>query len=149
MHSNFQIHFSEENHDILSWKFQKGLNVTIGSVKGLSPNRWQAITWTLMVISIYDAQWHYKAMMSKKLKQLECRHSENTPTGPYYPYYWIISDLKSKQDKTNLQKLPKIQILQNSLHMTHPLKLLDKMKVNESLISQINRIISFNFVQHI
>ena len=41
----------------------------------------------------------------------------------YYPYYWVILDPKSKEDKvkvTNLKNLPK-------LHATHLLKLLNKM----------------------
>ena len=42
----------------------------------------------------------------------------------------FTSEPKSKQDKvkvTNPKKLPKIQILQENLHVTYLLKLLDKM----------------------
>ena len=53
-----------------------------------------------------------------ELEQLECLRSEDTPppTPPPpphdYPYYWVISDTKSKEDKvkvTNLKNLPKFQ----------------------------------------
>ena len=43
---------------------------------------------------------------------------------------WFTSVPKSKQDKvkvTNFKKLPKLQILQKTLHATHLLKLLDNM----------------------
>ena len=53
------------------------------------------------------------------------------PPPPHdYPYYWVILDPKSKEDKvkvTNLKNLPKFQILIQMLHATHLLKLLDKM----------------------
>ena len=55
------------------------------------------------------------------------------PPPPHdYPYYWFILDPKSKQDKViNLKNLPKLQISESwkkkPLHMTHLLKLLDKM----------------------
>ena len=56
---------------------------------------------------------------------------EYPPLPHDYPYYWFISDPKSKQDKlktTNLKKMPKIQmsiILQKSLYATYLLKWLD------------------------
>ena len=60
------------------------------------------------------------------------------PPPPHdYPYYWVILDLKSKEDKVkvrNLKNLPKWQILNfetNFIHMTHLLKLLDKMCKDE------------------
>ena len=53
------------------------------------------------------------------------------PPPPHdYPYKWFTSDPKSKEDKvkvTNFKKFPKIQILQEILHATHLLILLDKM----------------------
>ena len=53
------------------------------------------------------------------------------PPPPHdYPYHWVILDPKSKEDKvkvTNLKNSTKFQILKRSLHVTHLLKLLDKM----------------------
>ena len=50
-----------------------------------------------------------------------------------YPYYWVILDPKSKKDKvkvTNLKNSPKFQfvlISKQTLHVTHLIKLLEKM----------------------
>ena len=52
-----------------------------------------------------------------------------------HPYYWVILDPKSKEDKvkvTNLKNLPifffwNLWILKQTSHVTHLLKLLDKM----------------------
>ena len=63
--------------------------------------------------------------MGPQLEQLECLPSEDTPPPPHdYPYYWVILDPKSKQDKvkvTNLKNLPKVQIFEfwNKLYMWH------------------------------
>ena len=57
----------------------------------------------------------------------------DTPRPHDYPYKWFTSDPKSKQDKvkaTNLKKNAKnsnFEILQETLHATHFLKLFDKM----------------------
>ena len=61
-------------------------------------------------------------VMQQQLEQLERLCSEITTPHPhppppphYYPHYWVILDLKSKQDKvkvTNLKNLPKVQIFQ-------------------------------------
>ena len=51
-----------------------------------------------------------------KLEQLECLRSEDIPPPPHdYPYYWVILDLKSKEDKvkvTNLKNFPKFKIFE-------------------------------------
>ena len=47
-----------------------------------------------------------------KLEQLERLHSEDTPLPHDYPYYWVLLDPKSKEDKvkvTNLKNLPKFK----------------------------------------
>ena len=53
------------------------------------------------------------------------------PQPPHdYPYYWFISDPKSKQDKVKITNLPKIQFVKNfakTLNATHLLKQLNKM----------------------
>ena len=53
------------------------------------------------------------------------------PQPPHdYPYYWFISDPKSKQDKVKITNLPKIQFVKNfakTLNATHILKQLNKM----------------------
>ena len=55
------------------------------------------------------------------------------PPPPHdYPYYWFTLDPKSKEDKvkvTNLKNLPKFQIFEywKKIHVTHLLKLLDRM----------------------
>ena len=74
--------------------------------------------------------WHQ--MTTHCLKQLERLHFETTPPPPPpppppphdYPYYWFISDPKSKQDKvkvTNLKNSSKIQILEfcKKIHTQH------------------------------
>ena len=52
------------------------------------------------------------------------------PPAPHdYSFYLVILDPKSKEDKvkvTNLKNLPKFQILTQTLHVTHLMKLLDK-----------------------
>ena len=58
------------------------------------------------------------------------------PTPPHdYPYYWVILDPKSKQDKikgTNLKNLLNLQLsFEKTLHATQLLKLLDKMGTYE------------------
>ena len=47
-----------------------------------------------------------------KLEKLERLRSEDTPPPPHdYPFYWVILDPKSKEDKViNLKNLPKFQI---------------------------------------
>ena len=57
------------------------------------------------------------ASNSNKLEQLERLRSEDTPPPPPpphdYPYYWVILDPKSEEDKvkvTNLKNSPKFQI---------------------------------------
>ena len=55
---------------------------------------------------------------------------DNTPPTPWLPILVIHIRSKSKKTKSKLQilkKLPKIQILRETFHMTHLLKLLDKM----------------------
>ena len=79
-------------------------------------------------------QCHTSLRCQQKLEQLEHLRSEDTPPPPPpphdYPYYWLILDPKSKEDKVkvkNLKNLPKFQILKQTLHMAHLLQLLDKM----------------------
>ena len=80
-------------------------------------------------------QCHTSLRCQQKLEQLERLRSEDTPPPPPppphdYPYYWLILDPKSKEDKVkvkNLKNLPKFQILKQTLHMAHLLQLLDKM----------------------
>ena len=66
-----------------------------------------------------------------ELEQLEHLHSEDTPLPPHdYPYYWVILDPKSKEDSQHykFKEFAKISIfLKQTLHVTHLLKLLDKM----------------------
>ena len=66
------------------------------------------------------------------------------PTPPHnYPYYWIILDPKSREDKVkvkNLKNLPKFHIfliLTQTLHATHLLRLLDKMRKYEMDLTSI------------
>ena len=53
------------------------------------------------------------------------------PPSPHdYPFYWVILDPKSEEDKvkvTNLKNSPKFRIFKQALHATHLLKLLDTM----------------------
>ena len=68
-----------------------------------------------------------------KLEQLERLRSGMPPASHGYPYQWFTSDPKSKQDKVKVKfkkkntKNSNFDILQETLHATHPLKLLDKM----------------------
>ena len=68
-----------------------------------------------------------------RLEQLERLCSQIPPTTPWLPIGHTSDSHqipKSKQDKVkdkSLKKLPKIQILQEILHATYLLKLLDKM----------------------
>ena len=71
-----------------------------------------------------------KKKTKTKLEQLEHLHSDDTsPPPPHdYPYYWVILDPKSKEDKvkvTNLKNSPKFHFFLN--FETNLLKLLDKM----------------------
>ena len=66
------------------------------------------------------------------------------PSLPHdYPYYWVILDPKSKEDKiklTNLKNSPKFVfflILKPTLHVTHILKFLDKMCTYEMDLTSI------------
>ena len=73
----------------------------------------------------------YGVKYHNKLEQLERLRSEDTPPPPHdYPYYWVILNPKSEEDKVKVTKLknsPKFQIFKQTLHATHLLKLLDKM----------------------
>ena len=77
----------------------------------------------------------WREMLTRKVITRTTRTSAfwGYPPPPHgYPYYWVILDPKSKEDKvkvTNLKNLPKFQnwILKQTLHATHLLKLLDKM----------------------
>ena len=55
----------------------------------------------------------------------------STPPPPHdYPYYWVILDPKSKEDKvkdTNLKNSPKFNFFKQTSHATYILKLLDNM----------------------
>ena len=99
-----------------------------------------------------------KAVASQllKLEQLECLHSEDTPRhlmithtiGSSYwipsPYYWavhtgsqahtleqFILGPKSKEDEVKVTNFKNFLILKRLLHVTHLLKLLDKVCKNE------------------
>ena len=51
-----------------------------------------------------------------ELKQLECLRPEDAPRPHDYPYYWVILDPKSKEDKvkvTHLKNLPKLYMFQS------------------------------------
>ena len=68
----------------------------------------------------YIVKWHIHI----ELEQLECLCSEDTPPPHDYTYYWVILDLKSKENKvkvTNLKNLPKFQIchFSNKLYTRH------------------------------
>ena len=66
-----------------------------------------------------------------ELEQLECLRSEIAPHRPMITHtrgsQKIPSQNKTKSKLQIFKKLPKIQILQETLHATHLLKLLDKM----------------------
>ena len=68
-----------------------------------------------------------------KLEQLECLRSEIPPPPHDYPYALLVihirSQVKSKQSQSYKfkKKRPKIQILQQTLHATYLVKLIDKM----------------------
>ena len=93
---------------------------------------YHTIWWDLAIM-----MWQIVAFKNIQLEQLECLRSEIPSTAaPWLPILVIhnfTSDPKSKQDKVkvrNFKKLPKIlnfDILQETLHATHLLKLLDKM----------------------
>ena len=72
----------------------------------------------------------YVKLTDKLLLKLDLTRTTRTPAfwgypSPHdYPYYWVILDPKSKEDKvkvTNLKNLPKLQISQywNNLYMRH------------------------------
>ena len=60
-----------------------------------------------------------------------------------YPYYWVILDPESKEDKVKIVKVKEFvkisnfSILKQTLHATHPLKLLDKMCTYEMDLTSI------------
>ena len=85
----------------------------------------------------HDISWqlicHFEWYHLVQLEQLERLRSEDTPPPPHdYPYYWVILNPMSEEDKvkvTNLKNSSKFQIfiiLKQTLHATHLLKLLDK-----------------------
>ena len=65
--------------------------------------------------SIITLECHCWVYIYKKLEQLEHLQSEDTPASSWLlvPYYWVILDPKSNEDKvkvTNLTNLPKLKI---------------------------------------
>ena len=68
-----------------------------------------------------------------KLEQLKCLHSEISPAAPWLPILVIHIKSQVKTRQSQSYKFPKIsknsnfEILQETLHATHLLKLLDKM----------------------
>ena len=79
----------------------------------------------------------------KELEQLECLRSEDTPAAYDYPYYWVLLDPKSKENKIKVINWRNLRILQQTLHATHLLKLVDKMCKDEidltSIVEDIER----------
>ena len=69
-----------------------------------------------------------------KLEQLECLRSEDTPCRLMITHtiksYWIPSQKKTVK-VGNLKNSPKFQNLKQTLHVTHLLKLLEKMRKYE------------------
>ena len=76
-------------------------------------------------ISIHDIQ------SNRQLEQLERLFSEISPTAPWLPI--LVIHIRSKQEKvkdTDFKKIAKnsnFEILQETLHATHLMKLLDEM----------------------
>ena len=76
-----------------------------------------AFSW--LCIPILGCKFHWK------LEQLDCLRSEIPLVASWLPILMI--HIRSQVKVTNFKKLPKIEILPETLHATHLLKLLDKM----------------------
>ena len=92
-----------------------------------------------MKVVVFWLKFHWNLLLRVELRIIQQWLTRTTRTPAFwgypppphdYPFYWVILDLKSEEDKVKVKeftKISKFRILKQALHATHLLKLLDKM----------------------